>query len=173
MTFKQSAAQRVDYFAAETDEEGDEPVPTENSLVIEAVDRLGDLSAIVGEFVVQENVAGEGYLHGNEEDDEFEVLSTVEVQERTKDRDNPLGEYLLRIWRPAPWKRSDPDSPLLSVKAQCQQLLLLNDQVTSTAMSRIPAGFLLVAPSAARRAAKAAFRMPWHVPRRSASMRHA
>ena len=53
-------------------------------------------------------------------------------------------DYLLRIWYADPEHRDDPDSPLRSVAAQCEQLLLLNDQIGATARSRVPAGLLLL-----------------------------
>ncbi|MDZ7743003.1 MAG: hypothetical protein U5Q03_15025 [Bacteroidota bacterium] len=79
------------------------------------------------ESVVHINVAGEEYLYAPEEDEgNFEVLSTLEVNERrsnTKADDPKIGDedYLLRIWRQAPWKHTDPDSALRSVQAQCEQ----------------------------------------------------
>jgi hypothetical protein len=152
MGFKRSAAQRVNYFAAEMTEETDEPIPTEDERVIEAVKRLGDLGEIVGNFVIQENVAGEGYLYGKDaaeeqvDDEEWEVLSTIEVKERQGSGKNEITpeDYLLRIWYADPEHRDDPDSPLQSVSAQCEQLLLLNDQIGATARSRVPAGLLLL-----------------------------
>lgn len=152
MTFKQNAAQRVNFFVAELVDDEDEPVPTDNPTAVEALDRLGDVSALVGDFVVQENVAGEGYLYGKgnsepQDVESFEVLSTVEVAKRRAANENSItgDDYLLRVWRRSPRYRDDPDSPLRSVQDQCEQLMLLNDEIGATAMSRIPAGFLLVA----------------------------
>ena len=69
MNFKRSAAQRVSYFVAEIpDEDVDEPIPSDNTQANEALDRLGDVGMLVGAEVVQENVAGEGYLVGYERD---------------------------------------------------------------------------------------------------------
>jgi len=151
MNFKRSAAQRVTYYVAELPEDDtDEPIPSENEAAIEALDRLGEVGQLVGEFVVQENVAGEGWLVGIERDDEetWEVLSTGELNDRRKPgrKDDGINEedFVLRIWRPNPRKHSRADSPLRSVQAQCEQLLLLNDQIGATAMSRLPAGIFLI-----------------------------
>ena len=146
MNFKRSAAMRVNYFVAEIAEDTEEPEPTDNETAREAQERLGDMAQIVGDFVVQENVAGEGWLVAGErpEDDNFDavVVSSVELN-RAKSKDGAPA-YALRIWNAAPWDRDEPDSPLRSVQAQCEQLLLLNDEISATAMSRVPAGFFLV-----------------------------
>lgn len=143
MNFKRNAAMRVNYFAAEITEDYEEPIPTENQQVIDAVDRLGNLGEIVGDFTIQENVAGEGFLFGRDDED-FTVYSSLEVNQKRRENLITDEDYLLRIWRTSPKKRKDPDSSLRSVQAQCEQLLLLNDEIGATAMSRIPAGFFLV-----------------------------
>lgn len=155
MNFKRSAAQRVTYYVAELPEDDtDEPIVSDNEAAIDALNRLGDVGQIVGEFVVQENVAGEGWLvgvergEGEDKTETWEVLSTGELNDRRKPgiKEGGIteGDFVLRIWRPNPRKHAKPDSPLRSVQAQCEQLLLLNDQIGATAMSRLPAGLLLI-----------------------------
>lgn len=142
--FKRNSASKVDYYVAERTDSSAEPEPTDNQQAIEALERLGDVRSIVSEFVVQENVAGEGYLVGFENPERFDVWSTIEL----KDAQKPGGDtpdYALRIWRASPMKFEKPDSPLRSVAVQCEQLLLLNEQIGATARSRLPAGLLLLA----------------------------
>lgn len=147
--FKRNAAQKVSFFVAEeADEESDEPIPTDNEQALEAFDRLGDVPELVGELVVHANIVGEGYLVGFDDveptDPEFEIWSAQELKARKNDREAAQPDYSLRIWRPNPRKHALPDSPLRSVQQQCEALLLLNDEMTATSMSRVPAGFLLV-----------------------------
>ncbi len=153
INFKRHSAEKIDYFIAEVSE--DEPARSDDPKANEALDRLGDITAIVSEFVAQENVAGEGYLVGQERDDveTWDVWSTIEVkagqqsgQRRHPESVQPLREedFLLRVWRPSPKRHEEPDSPLRSVQQQCEQLLLLNEQIGAVAMSRLSAGILLV-----------------------------
>lgn len=152
--FKRNSAYKVTYFAAEIDEDQDEPEPTENPRVLEVFDQLGAVEDLVSEFVVHENVVGEGYLVGQDRDGlEWEVWSNTELayasgagQKRHADDIEPLqdDDVVIRIWRPDPENHYLPDSPLRSVQAQCDQLLLLNDQIGAVAQSRLSAGILLV-----------------------------
>jgi hypothetical protein len=153
ISFKRNSAEKIDYFIAEVSE--DEPARSNDTKANEALDRLGDITAIVSEFVAQENVAGEGYLVGQERDDveTWDVWSTLEVkagqqsgQRRHPEAVEPLREddFLLRVWRPSPKMHHEPDSPLRSVQQQCEQLLLLNEQIGAVAMSRLSAGILKV-----------------------------
>ena len=102
MAFKRSAAMRVNYFVAEELEDQDEPEPTDNPAAIEALDRLGDVNQIVADFTVNINVAGEGYLWGDDDEDTFDVLSTVEVNRRRNDARSTISDedLLLRLWLP-------------------------------------------------------------------------
>ncbi|MEE9178226.1 MAG: hypothetical protein V3U46_07325 [Acidimicrobiia bacterium] len=154
VSFKRNSAEKIDYFIAEADQ-GDEPARSDDTKANEALDRLGDITGIVSEFVAQENVAGEGYLVGQERDEveTWDVWSTLEVkagqqsgQRRHPESVQPLIEddFLLRVWRPSPKMHHEPDSPLRSVQQQCEQLLLLNEQIGAVAMSRLSAGVLLV-----------------------------
>lgn len=156
--FKRNAATKVTYFAAEIQEPGEDPVPTENPAAIEAFDRLqsrfGGFEEIIGELMIHWNVAGEGYLVGQERDGEqWDVWSALEVNVARNARglkkdddvlDLQEGDVVVRVWRPSPLRRSVADSPLRSVQVQCEQLLLLNEQIGATAMSRLPAGLLLM-----------------------------
>ena len=71
VNFKRHSAEKIDYFIAEVDE--DEPARSEDTKANEALDRLGDIAAIVSEFVAHQNVAGEGYLVGQERGDDDEI----------------------------------------------------------------------------------------------------
>jgi hypothetical protein len=157
INFKRHSAEKIDYFIAEVSE--DEPARSKDDKANEALERLGDIAGIVSEFVAQENVAGEGYLVGqarSDDDDKetetWEVWSTIEVKESQQARKKqpesvePLQEddFLLRVWRPSPKRHNEPDSPLRSVVQQCDQLLLLNEQIGAVAMSRLSAGFFTV-----------------------------
>ncbi|KKL09783.1 hypothetical protein LCGC14_2562390, partial [marine sediment metagenome] len=68
INFKRHSAEKIDYFIAEVSE--DEPSRSEDQKSNEALERLGDIAGIVSEFVAQENVAGEGYLVGQERQDD-------------------------------------------------------------------------------------------------------
>lgn len=156
--FKRNAATKVTYFAAELTEPGEDPVPTENPQAMEAFNRLesrfGGFEEIIGELMIHWNVCGEGYLVGQERDGEsWDVWSAIEVNMARNGRgsrreDDVLDleddDMIIRVWRPSPLRRSVADSPLRSVQVQCEQLLLLNEQIGATAMSRLPAGMLLV-----------------------------
>jgi hypothetical protein len=153
VSFKRNSAEKIDYFIAEAAHD-DEPARSDDPKANEALARLGDITSIVSEFVAQENVAGEGYLVGQERDgvETWDVWSTLEVKaaqqamKRHPESVEPLREddFLLRVWRPSPKNHAEPDSPLRSVQQQCEQLLLLNEQIGAVAMSRLSAGLLLV-----------------------------
>jgi len=146
VNFKRNSAEKIDYFIAET-AQGDEPARSDDTKANEALDRLGDITSIVSEFVAQHDVAGEGYLVGQERDDveTWDVWSTIEVKlsqqamKRHPESVEPLREddFLLRVWRPSPKNHAEPDSPLRSAQQQCEQLLLLNEQIGAVAMSRL------------------------------------
>lgn len=152
VSFKRNSAEKIDYFIAEVSD--DEPARSDDDKANEALDRLGDITGIVSEFVAHENVAGEGYLVGQERDDveTWDVWSTLEVKlaqqsvQRRPESVKSLREddFLLRLWRPSPKSHHEPDSPLRSVQQQCEQLLLLNEQIGAVAMSRLSAGFFTV-----------------------------
>ncbi len=152
VNFKRNSAQKIDYFIAEQDD--DEPARSNDTKANEALERLGDITAIVSEFVAHKNVAGEGYLVGQERDDveTWDVWSTLEVKQaqqalkRHPESVEPLREddFLLRVWQPSPKNHAEPDSALRSVQQQCEQLLLLNEQIGAVAMSRLSAGFFTV-----------------------------
>ena len=153
--FKRNAAQKVTYFAAEQVEDVDEPVPTENDAVREAFERLGDFPLLMGEAVIHRNVAGECFLVGKEgiDGESWDIWSTLEYnRSRTSGRQRKQDEvdslepddFVLRLWRPSPAFHELPDSPLRSVQQQCEQLLLLNEQIGAVGMSRLPAGILLM-----------------------------
>lgn len=139
--FKRNAASRVRYYPAEIID--GEMVETDDPQVVDAFDRITNINEIVGDFMVHINVPGEGWLVGIEKDDveTWEVWSSEEINQKKKELE---GQVAVRVWRPSPRKRSKADSPLRSVQPQCEQLLLLNDQIGATAMSRLPAGLLKI-----------------------------
>jgi hypothetical protein len=159
--FKKNAASKVSYFAAErAADPNEEPQPTTNQQVIDAVARLksrfGDINEIVAEFMVHINIPGEGYLVGNDglEGEEWDVWSVEEIQksqfgallllEPDRAITDDEGSYAARIWRPHPKNRHLADAPLRPVADQCEQLLLLEDSISALAKSRLSAGFWYV-----------------------------
>lgn len=152
VNFKKNAAAKVTYFAAQLGD--DDPEPTDNQQVIEAVARLqsryGDINEIVAELMVHLNVPGEGYLIGEAglDGEEWDVWSVAEVQAASQAGGMPKPDqaiiegdvFAARIWRPDPEHRHLADSPLRPVADQCEQLLLLDDSIAAAAKSRLSAG---------------------------------
>jgi hypothetical protein len=123
----------------------------------------GAVSEILRAFGVNHFVAGEGYLVGRTdqetETERWDFLSVDQVvlhEGRWKLKmapNDPPGRYLaldpdgdvvIRVWLPHPRFANDADSPMRAVLPVCEELLLLSAAVRASAMSRIPAGILIL-----------------------------
>jgi hypothetical protein len=158
--FKSHAAQRLSYFVGVRPGQDQDPDPDlAGPQAIEALEALnGDIGGvpdIVAELVTHLDVVGEGWLVGQTVDDseEWDVWSSSEMQ-RSKTRTPALypdgaeitGDeaVAIRIWRPHPRDRAMADAPLRRVAAECEQLILLSDMLTSFTRSRLAAPLLFI-----------------------------
>lgn len=159
LEFKSMAASKVEYYVAVQDDPGDSPEKTDDAQVVEAYDRLrgltGGFPEFVGEFATHLDTAGEGYLVGFGEGDadssldkdDWDVVSPVEYNEARaggyQRRDSSAipkisdDDFVLRVWRPSPMRRQDPDSPLRGVQTECEQYILYRGMLTSLGRSRL------------------------------------
>jgi hypothetical protein len=135
-------------------------------IAVETLDRLhsydGSVAEILRQFGVNLFVAGEGYLVGRIDRDtgmeRWDFYSTEQLiwlnggwylKENLLWRTDQLiklsdEDYVIRIWQSHPRYSDEPDSPLRSILGLCEELLLLSANVRATALSRIPAGILLM-----------------------------
>jgi hypothetical protein len=123
----------------------------------------GSMSELLRAFGVNVFVAGEGYLVGRLDADtgveRWDFLSVDQVvwhdgrwklkpsPDANLDKLVPLdpeGDVVLRVWLPHPRFASEADSPMRAVLTVCEELLLLSASVRAAALSRIPAGLLLL-----------------------------
>ena len=123
----------------------------------------GSVSELLRAFGVNMFIAGEGYIVGRTEPESgresWEFLSVDQVvwhNERWNIRESvadqpsqyrPLNleeDVVRRVWLPHPRFASEADSPMRAVLTVCEELLLLSASVRASALSRIPAGILLM-----------------------------
>lgn len=122
----------------------------------------GSLEEILRQFGVNLFVAGEGYLVGRTDPvsggERWDFYSTEQLiwangawhlKESMYWRNHELiplsdEDHVIRVWQPHPRFSDEPDSPLRSILSLCEELLLLSANVRATALSRIPAGILLM-----------------------------
>ena len=123
----------------------------------------GSMAELLRAFGVNIFVAGEGYLVGRLDADtgveRWDFLSVDQVvwhdgrwklkpsPDANADKLVPLdpdGDVVLRVWLPHPRFASEADSPMRAVLTVCEELLLLSASVRAAALSRIPAGMLLL-----------------------------
>ena len=122
----------------------------------------GSVNEILRSYGVNLFVAGEGYLVGRtdaetgvERWDFYSTEQLVWLNSRWYLKENLLwktdqlielsgDDYVIRVWQSHPRYSDEPDSPLRSVLSLCEELLLLSANVRATALSRIPAGILLM-----------------------------
>ena len=122
----------------------------------------GGLSGMLRAFAINLSVPGETYLL--EHNDEWIVASTDEITQkgdttyyrRTKQasassRKGPTAEekiannaFIARIWRSHPRYSSEPDSSMIGVLDDCEQLVLLTQALRSMTRSRMTAGIMFV-----------------------------
>jgi len=156
-----------------TDEDG-QPVapPVEAAAAEQALLRIqspeGGLPEIQREWGINDFVVGESYLvgwmnpphPGAEPVERWDIVSIDELVAApdgrgwalrfapgdTGDKLIPLGPdaFVLRIWQRHPRFSSVADSPLRAVLDLCDELQILSKMIRATALSRIPAGILLV-----------------------------
>lgn len=161
LEFKSMAASKVEYYVATQDDPGDAPEKSDDPKAVEAFDALrgltGGFPEFVGEFATHLDTAGEGYLvgfgSGDAEStigkDDWDVVSPVEYNEARNQgyqrKDSSAipritdADFVLRVWRPSPMRRQDPDSPLRGVQTECEQYVLFRGLITSVARSRLVA----------------------------------
>jgi hypothetical protein len=135
-------------------------------IAVDTLSRLhsneGSVTEILKQFGVNLFVAGEGYLIGRTDPlsggERWDFYSTEQVvwlngswhiKENLLWRSEDLiklssEDHLIRIWQPHPRFSDEPDSPMRSILSLCEELLLLSANVRATALSRIPAGILLM-----------------------------
>lgn len=145
--------------------EGEDPGATPEGLADPispqlAADAIRYTSALNGPAILRIgglnlSVSGECYLAFV--DGRWQALSTREIRvnvagqmTRRKSRatsrdevlpkDTPIG----RIWRQHPEYSDDPDSSLLALRSECEELLLLGREIRGTTRSRLNAGLLYV-----------------------------
>jgi len=122
----------------------------------------GSLDEILRAYGVNLFVAGEGYLVGRTDPatgtERWDFYSTEQlvwlndawyIKENVLWRTDQLvklgeNDYAIRIWQSHPRYSDEPDSPIRSILSLCEELLLLSANVRATALSRIPAGILLM-----------------------------
>lgn len=158
MSFIRSNVSMIDLYVAEKSDDPDvdlEPLPSDHPAAVE-LDRIGQgpyggVSQLLAEQVVFNQVAGEGYLCGRNVDSDdtadevWEVLSAQELKRRQSGTDSSLRPTVkVRVWRPDPERPTWPDSPLRSVLAECDELILSRRQVRGALLSRLNNGILLL-----------------------------
>lgn len=132
----------------------------------DAISRLlgadGSMAELLRAFGVNLFIAGEGYLVGRVKDDggeHWDYLSVDQVvwhdsmwkyRENVEDTPDkyqsfdPESDVVLRVWLPHPRFAGQADSPMRAVLPLCEELLLLSASVRASALSRIPAGMLVL-----------------------------
>jgi hypothetical protein len=134
-----------------------EPVDLDDPAAVE-LERIGEgpyggVPNLMAELVVFNQVAGEGYLCGrglptDESDGDgevWEVLTGQQLKKRIDGTDKALSPMVkVRVWRPHPVNPTWPDSPLRSVLAECEELILSRRQVRGALLSRLNNGILLL-----------------------------
>lgn len=129
------------------------------------LDRLhgvdGTTAGILSAFGTNLFVAGEGCLVGRTVEDRerwdfYSVEQIVWHDQRWKIRQQiddtpdrwetltPDEDVVVRVWQPHPRFVDQADSPMRSVLGICEELLLLSASVRASAMSRVPAGILVL-----------------------------
>jgi len=119
----------------------------------EMVRRLATHLNLVGETYVC------GYDHPADRERIWQVVNSAEVANSTAgtmqiappDEPDPLqintdDAALIRIWRPHPRKNWDPDSPVISLRGACKELLDLSAHISASAESRLAGAGLLFLP---------------------------
>lgn len=139
------------------------------NVAVETLERLhsseGSVTEILRQFGVNLFVAGEGYLVGrtdsitqSERWDFYSTEQLVWMNNSWYIKENLLWkttdlikltdeDYVIRIWQSHPRFSDEPDSPVRSILSLCEELLMLSANVRATALSRIPAGILLMPDS--------------------------
>ncbi|MEW1679159.1 Hint domain-containing protein [Streptomyces noursei] len=109
------------------------------------------------------NLVGEtyicGYDHPEDQERIWQVLNSAEVATSTAgtmqitppDEPDPVEvdadhAALIRIWRPHPRRNWYPDSPLISLRGACKELLDLSAHISASAESRLAGAGLLFLP---------------------------
>lgn len=135
-------------------------------IAVEALSRMhsadGSVSEILRAYGVNLFIAGEGYLVGRTDQntglERWDFYSTEQLlwmngawylKENPNWKTTELipitsEDYVIRVWNPHPRYSDEPDSPIRSILSLCEELLLLSANVRATALSRIPAGILLM-----------------------------
>lgn len=127
----------------------------------------GSVSELLRAYGVNLFVAGEGYLvgridpeTGRERWDYLSVDQVVWHESRWKLRESagdtpdryvpldPEQDVVIRIWQPHPRFANEADAPMRAVLTVCEELLLLSANVRASALSRIPAGILVIPDTA-------------------------
>ena len=127
----------------------------------------GSVSELLRAFGVNLFVSGEGYLvgridpeTGRERWDYLSVSQVVWHESRWKLRESagdtpdrfvsldPEQDVVIRVWQPHPRFANEADAPMRAVLTVCEELLLLSQNVRASALSRIPAGILVIPDTA-------------------------
>jgi hypothetical protein len=123
----------------------------------------GSVAELLRAYGVNLFIAGEGYIVGRTDPvtgrEVWEFLSVDQVvwhdgqwKLRESVADNPAAylplnleeDVVRRVWMPHPRFAKEADSPLRAVLTICEELLLLSASVRASALSRIPAGMLVL-----------------------------
>jgi hypothetical protein len=136
-------------------------------LAVNTLSRLhstdGSVAELLRAYGVNVFVAGEGYLVGrvnpDTDSEQWEFLSVDQViwhEQQWKLRNSPNdspdryvaldpeSDVVIRVWLPHPRFSNEADSPMRAVLTICEELLLLSASVRASALSRVPAGILLM-----------------------------
>lgn len=156
-----SAPVRLDDYMAQLDEAGN---ASHTRSALEQADKIVDdlvqnaansLSSLMREASINLSVSGEFYLvnHGGK----WHIVSSDELvasgdgyrlrRDRTSNvaqEELPLKTFIARIWRAHPRFSNEPDSSMLGVLDQCEQLVLLDQAMRVLTRSRLNAGALFV-----------------------------
>lgn len=134
-------------------------------LIKELLSGPGGASGFMRNFTLNMSVAGECYLVLIE--DEWQIRSTQEIvvqvdgsiylrEQRTNsqasstsgvtglDKLLPKDTYIARMWRPHPRFMNEPESSMLGIREQCDELITLQRMIRSVARSRMNAGILFM-----------------------------
>lgn len=162
-------------FAAYRPEPDAEPVPLENGLAVELVQRLaggvGGQSMLLRAFAAHLLTPGIGYLVGmpgvdtaerwgvhsadeirlsSETDAKFPNVQLWEIKEGEGPYDwrvLPPGTHTVRVWRPDPRYSWEPDSPVRGALPILRELSLLTQHVEAMATSRLAGAGILAMDS--------------------------
>ncbi len=123
----------------------------------------GSVAELLRAFGVNLFIAGEGYIVGRTDPktsrEVWEFLSVDQIvwhdgqwKLRASVSDGPAQyepldlqeDVVRRVWMPHPRFAQEADSPLRAVLTVCEELLLLSASVRASALSRIPAGLLVM-----------------------------